>query len=912
MFGSSTKTVVGSSAYNLAGEPHQRGNYLKNTIMSSVLSGSSRTNGLGNDIYKSHIEGPGAKLLSYASWSERSGYEHEVGRIEGILMRDQTVDVDILNMIKPLPVGKERRVVQSIIDGVQYQFLAESYIAANLPHKVGKEFTVGPETVTSSGFRPTTTLTGKLVINFTSPAEKVVFTPSINITNTTTVLYVWFLERTIIPPINTDAGTEVFEDENDLTPLGTYTGSFSPWQDTVYSLSKVTTVTVTYSDETPSTVNTTTTNTDQIAQTRTGTFQRTYPNEVLGQSTDRTTTKNITYTHTKVWQTTTTTSTETLPGGVVATTTTTVEQQFLEPRYEEHTFHVDEVVENWGNTQTLAYAQGTNTSIDALVFGTKEVPVGRYLPIIPLRHHNVAVDNENYPEQYGWSKKAAKKAFGKNKSLDTLLENLESNESIKDIDNAWCVFAVSLGSEQNDGQLYLYQFFKTLSESVIYTPNRYKDVRDYAAAMEAYWPLLEAYENPPTDDDGNIRGPRPPLPIRPQPQRYTFKTFISNAWGGIEEQSRWHYNIDISAAGGEKFNGTGYHPRSKDKVGTAWRYIHSSVSIKQRGYSGGEDAGHYYYYDEVQVIRFGTQITEDSWEEYEFFDLVHTNHVLNGYTVQTYADEGISKGENGSFLVPLNEGVFRDMNIIRRTQLSLECSYLVINYYERIKVPWYASGFFQIVIVVVVIVVAVYTGGIGAGTAGMLGTAGAVGAALGFTGMAAVVAGAIANALAAAIVSAIITQASTAIFGDKFGKIIGAVVSMVVTWGAANNWNFSSMNPGNMLQNMTKADNLLKMTMSGVQMYGEHMAMKAQEVMAETASLVQEYEEQMERINAMTQEFLGNTGIDPMTISEATRMVLETPEDFMTRTLMTGDDIVETTIGLIEDFPTAELYLKES
>ena len=191
-------------------------------------------------------------------------------------------------------------------------------------------------------------------------------------------------------------------------------------------------------------------------------------------------------------------------------------------------------------------------------------------------------------------------------------------------------------------------------------------------------------------------------------------------------------------------------------------------------------------------------------------------------------------------------------------------------------------------------------------TLGILGTNAAVGAAIGLTSTAAIVAGAILNALAAAIVSALITKLSTALLGDKIGAIVGAVVSMVVLWGATSTKGFDM---SSMLQSMTKADNLLKLTMTGAKMVGDYMSMTAQEIVADTKNLMAEFKESSDEISKMAEEYLGSTGLDPMLISEATRFMQESSEEFLTRTLMTGDDIVNTTIDLVETFPQQQLKL---
>jgi hypothetical protein len=236
----------------------------------------------------------------------------------------------------------------------------------------------------------------------------------------------------------------------------------------------------------------------------------------------------------------------------------------------------------------------------------------------------------------------------------------------------------------------------------------------------------------------------------------------------------------------------------------------------------------------------------------------------------------------------------------------LECAFLVVNYYDKQTIPWYASGFFQIILVVVVIVVAVYTGYIGPDTAGILVTNAAVGTTLGFTGIAATVAGAIANAAAAAIVASLITKVAVSALGEDVGRIVGFIASMITINLMSSNTAFSLADSWTQ---MTKADNLLKLTMSGVQAYGDHLQSQAAEINVKTQELITETNELLKDIARLTQELVGDTGVNPTTITDALRYATENPAQFFNRTTMTGTEIAEISIKLVEDFPVPQLAL---
>ena len=54
---------VASSVYNLAGDEKDRPIYLKNIIVSNVLSGTKKT--LGESLNNGYLTGPGIKLRSF-------------------------------------------------------------------------------------------------------------------------------------------------------------------------------------------------------------------------------------------------------------------------------------------------------------------------------------------------------------------------------------------------------------------------------------------------------------------------------------------------------------------------------------------------------------------------------------------------------------------------------------------------------------------------------------------------------------------------------------------------------------------------------------------------------------------------------------------------------------------------------
>lgn len=915
-FGSETITTVGSSAYNLAGEPKNRGSFLKNNLIGSVMSGQATKDGLGNSIFTAHRYGPRTDLISFARWANYSGYAEQVGFPKGFIYRGSRVDTDSFAMLKVPEPSKESEFLYGRVDSINYQHFAYWYIGEYAPGRIGQAFTIRPETVTTgTTFNSETVLTGNLILKFTGTGEEFVFTPPVSITTPSSIYAYHFYHTRVVEPAETfDSGWINVIDEAGFPSVGGFTLDSSSSSSGVngFILNKTVTTNISYSDSTPSTKTTSTTTSTPEEEDYLKVYKKTdiFPSASGSLGSYE---RNWEVFHKCVWEKITLpavvqTTEEEISLGVFKTTTVTTIEDVLTVSYDYKNTWSQVLSENWGNERVLIYRKGGSSTVDDYIFGDFERDTGLYLPIIPLRFNNRAVNKNNYPAQYALNRKAARKAFKKASSIDTLLKNLESNEQVDQIDHAWVVFGSSLGSKEQDALDYNYQFMKDWVEGTPYNPINIKDPFEYATALETYWAALEAYENYSSDSEGGS-SIRPPKPTPPTTATYKFQTYqVGDIFSQTVIETRWAYNILVAASGGALRTGSGFHARSGNKPGTCWTYQQGNVLIKSRIQVSGGDSGSYWEYrnDPIPVIVFGKQLTTSAWEEYVFFDVNHTNYVYEGLSVVTPADKALQGGENSSFLFPMSDQVLKNMQLIEGTQLAMASSYLVINYYDKQKIPWYASGFFQIVLVVVVVVVAVYTGYVSGESVGVLGSNAAVGAAIGFTGTAAILAGAIVNALAAAIISAVVTKISTALLGDKIGAIVGAVLSMVVVWGMTNNWNF---NTADLVHSFTKADNLLKLTLSGGNMAADYMQASAQQIIADTQNLMEDYRDRADELATLTQQYLGSTGIDPTVISEATRNLVESPKDFMSRTLMTGDEIADISLSLVERFPEPQMKL---
>ena len=100
IFGSRKKTYVSSVVYNMAGDELKRPNYLKTTVLSSILNGRPS---ISDDIVGSYLEGPGMRFRSFYKWADRTDYNDVIGLVTGTILTGNNLDQEVL--VDELPVS---------------------------------------------------------------------------------------------------------------------------------------------------------------------------------------------------------------------------------------------------------------------------------------------------------------------------------------------------------------------------------------------------------------------------------------------------------------------------------------------------------------------------------------------------------------------------------------------------------------------------------------------------------------------------------------------------------------------------------------------------------------------------------------------------------------------------------------
>lgn len=556
-----------------------------------------------------------------------------------------------------------------------------------------------------------------------------------------------------------------------------------------------------------------------------------------------------------------------------------------------------ELIKSWSENRKFIYKQGSGTfGLDRL-FGA-DIDMGRFLPFIPVRIDNKMVsemEDQLPPNTLTMSTRALKKAIGAKYS--ELEKSVKKNESLKDIDYAYVMFGVSLNVQEKACREYLFTFFNTLRTKLpggSYL-NYQKWVEQWHEAdyrMQVWRLWFQAQRDPNMEQFGKPEPPRGVYPILPD-----FNVRITSG-----NMPVMNYDMTVRWIGMDEISLRGVFKPGKKK---------GDIEVVKAGidkfpFTFQSEDNFYTGERNIEKIQIFWQDTPTTYRVLSIWGLEHSNMIYRNKDVLIRAWEALDDKEESGMIIPLHADILKSMSLVKSTQMCTANSFIVFNCYQVVKKKWYQTGLFKLFLVVVVIVVSI----VYPPTAGLLGANAAVGAALGFTGLTAAIVGAVANALAAMILSSIIGKVSAALLGDKLGAIIGTIAS-VVAIQVGSNWVAGKGLTFNMA-GLFRADNLLKLTLTGVDALSKYVNASTMQIVQETQDLMKQYESTMEKIQDAWDANIG-TGADnlfnPMQLTEAAMGTSERMEGFLGRTLLVGSDIADMSLAMISKFTELTLAL---
>lgn len=881
LFSSKKKIFVSSVAYNMAGDELERPNYLKTLVLGNVIGNSNVS--IADTINGGYIRGPGIKFRNFFRWAE-DNYDYigmPTAKVNGI----PELDREVLREEVPHDVDESINLQSAEISLADHSYWAEQYMLANHPDLIETDWTTDYLEDT-----------GEILITF-EDTTTYSFVPD-DFDKDATYLYVGYNTSVGLGDGDLVPGSEVIVPDGDPFPdiTGWTLVSEVVGAEIPVTLEVTVQTHIVYTDGSPTFDDTETTETDSSYEETVRVYSKKFFLGNVGTDDEVASELRIyTFTESSIIDQDVDVVVNTDPD-FVETITTTTDIIVPQRKYVLDTQEVDKKL--WGPLAIYIYKIGSgNSALDSLVQITTDS--GEFFPFIPVRLDNNFLSDSFEPDGYDLAKRAYKKAM--NGKFDLLIENLEDNESLEDIDYAYVVFGVSMNVLENSSKKYLYNFFHRLmgQQSSGNTEYALWQVQQgtFQTINEEWnvWRLAQ-------DDTGNpLYGSEEPVQGQFPGVPQTSIRIKSN--GDLDTD----FDMEISWVSISETTGTGLlKPDAKNNE--VWFDVDPTDEYEQTVYSNKSVKEK----DTLLVdqVKLNWQIDENSWKSLSITGMVHRNYIYGGKYVEIGMKEAIEDDEESGFIVPIHYPTYREMSLVDTTQMSTACCFIVFNCYIVKKIKWYQKGIFKIILVVIIAVVAsvIFTpaGGAAAGAAaGSIGAAAAT--AIGLTGLIAVIAAAVVNTLVAMILIKVLTAGATVVFGKKLGMIIGtiaAVIALQVGTAFATGANMSTM-----FAQLTSAQNIMALTSAVGNGVAQYTAMSAAEWSKKAELLVTEYEKESKRISQLYAENIGyGTGVfDPMMLVDSANTYIESEAEFLTRTLMTGSDIAEMSIGMLSDFAALTL-----
>lgn len=286
--------------------------------------------------------------------------------------------------------------------------------------------------------------------------------------------------------------------------------------------------------------------------------------------------------------------------------------------------------------------------------GDEDTKYTQYMPVVPLRINNQSLtgSNRKNTQLYKTSKRMLSKIDLKIEELD---EGVNANPDIKDVDHAYCVFGIDIGTDKEESVSYLYEYFNDLSFRSKVTKNVYET-----------WASGDKRGTPPVNIINISDG--------------TYRTKI--AYYYIEREIKNGVVADVGK---------------------------SKKLIRKGNFS--TDTGLFRYESANNQLVLRKQITYDRYVEIVISGLLFYNNIYgpNKDYVSSLDDEGVDQ-----ILIPINISIFNQLPLWDRNTIAYDAIKIVFNSFDYIKLKWYQTGFFKIVTIIVAVVITIYTGAGGA------------------------------------------------------------------------------------------------------------------------------------------------------------------------------------------------------
>ena len=325
-----------------------------------------------------------------------------------------------------------------------------------------------------------------------------------------------------------------------------------------------------------------------------------------------------------------------------------------------------------------------------------------YFPVVPIIRDNVDLTAESLKdtELYQTSKRLL---FKMGINFADIGSGVQQSPEIDAVDHAYINVSAPIQSTSKNVQMYLFEHFLELYNNQEYDEEYFNN---YTSKFSRMAPMMN-------------------------------KVTVKEEEDGSGGAGRFHTELGFLYISSNIIEGV------LGRKGTVTRETVLRGQITGTGYAA-----------ETSYMLWNKQVTPTQYRQLKVVGLKHINYIYFNKSIDTNLEDSLST-DNDDFNIMVNYKVLQKFNVNQKTDILNDTFRIILNSVERVKLKWYQTSIFKVIIIIVAAVITVFTGGSGAGFYAW---------AIGVTG---------ATAFAVQLAIAIIINTLLSVLITKFVDIIG-------------------------------------------------------------------------------------------------------------------------------------------
>ena len=486
-----------------------------------------------------------------------------------------------------------------------------------------------------------------------------------------------------------------------------------------------------------------------------------------------------------------------------------------------------------------------------------------FLPVVPIRHNNIDYTDpaiHNTPPDpnnlFSTSKKLLRRL---DINFEDLGQRLNENPDIGEMDHAYVMWGVDIQTSHEPSLAYLVEFFDNIAQL------QNKNELDFLADLANPAISDEPFSGYNTDNVGNFD--EYGLRLVLQHDYITTDTavgIVGNGKIGAAEKLIDTYDVTI--------NSTYYDPETGDSFETSTDESRYRLTIT-------------------------SQVTDVLVKTVVVHNLKLTNNIYKTHSDIVTLDMVLNDPDEHNLIVPVQYDLASTFKLPARNALYSDSAILIINSYDKIKLKWYKTGWFKVVMIIIAFIIAAYTG-----QAWLVELADAIA-----VGVMAVVMFLLESIIVAVAIDMGMNWVVTE-YGEKIG-IIGAVVltlvAMILSKGSsgASSSQFTLATPQLMLQGASAL----------ISSVNEFLIAAGEAIRNEYLEFEAKMEDRWEDLKTSTELLEFKADLNPLIFTRPARLRVlpnEGPNEFYTRCLGLPDNTMYSIHHEVPDYCSSRLKLQ--